>query len=67
MARMSTNQTSVPQPTWTGTTDCPFCGADLPDPGVGFVDHLDESAQCERGFDEWREQVAGDIGGEWTG
>ena len=52
---------------WTDPITCPFCGGELASPGAGFVDHLDENGACERAFDRWRENVAGDLVGEWTG
>lgn len=51
--------------TWTGTETCPFCSADLPDPGVGFIDHIEDSADCEHGFEVWRANVADDVRGGW--
>lgn len=52
-------------PTWSDTDTCPFCDAELPDPGAGFIDHLDDSEACESGFDDWRTNVADDIRGGW--
>ncbi|WP_254769193.1 DUF7501 family protein [Salinilacihabitans rarus] len=52
---------------WSDPGTCPFCGGDLADPGAGFVDHLAESADCESSFGVWRENVAGDLAGEWSG
>ncbi len=60
---MSVNTTT----NWADPATCPFCGGDLPDPGAGFVDHLGESPDCESGFEVWRENVAGDVAGEWSG
>ena len=60
---MSTHTTT----TWTDPATCPFCGGDLANPGSGFVDHIDVSPDCRRGFDAWRENLAGDLAGEWTG
>lgn len=57
----------TPEPTWSDTEACPFCGTGLADPGAGFIDHLDDSDTCERGFDEWRQQIAGDMKGGWSG
>ncbi|QHS16020.1 DUF7501 family protein [Halopenitus persicus] len=64
---MSTRSSTTLDPTWTDPTDCPFCGASLPDPGAGFVDHIRENEACEEGFDDWRENVTGDIRGGWSG
>jgi hypothetical protein len=52
---------------WDDPNVCPFCVTELDGPGAGFIRHLGESPVCERGFDHWRESVAGDIGGEWSG
>lgn len=52
---------------WSDPSTCPFCGAALESPGAGFVDHLDESPACDKGFGNWKEHVAGDLGGEWSG
>jgi hypothetical protein len=54
-------------PEWDNPDFCPFCGAELTDGGPGFIDHLETAPTCEERFAEWREQVAGDIGGEWGG
>jgi hypothetical protein len=53
--------------TWNDPETCPFCGAELSDGGQGFIDHVEASPACMASFDAWREQVAGDVGGEWTG
>ena len=54
---------------WDNPDFCPFCGQHLPDGGAGFYDHIQDSdnATCRERFEEWRENVAGDIGGEWSG
>ena len=52
---------------WEDPDVCPFCGARLPDGGAGFVDHADANPDCGARFEEWKENVAGDIGGEWSG
>ena len=52
-------------PGWSNPDFCPFCGEGLSDPGVGFIDHLDESSACRERFEEWREYVTEDIGSEW--
>lgn len=53
--------------TWNDPEQCPFCGATLANPGVGFIDHIGENPDCESGFDAWRTNVAGDIRGGWSG
>lgn len=53
--------------TWNDPNHCPFCGATLPNPGVGFIDHIDDNADCESDFETWRSHVAGDIRGGWSG
>jgi hypothetical protein len=52
---------------WDDPDVCPFCGTRLVDGGAGFIDHIEESEPCRLGFEEWRENVAGDVGGEWSG
>ncbi|RQG95847.1 DUF7501 family protein [Natrarchaeobius chitinivorans] len=52
---------------WSDPVICPFCGDELQSPGAGFIDHIRESDDCERGFEHWRENVAGDLAGEWSG
>lgn len=53
--------------TWADPSTCPFCGDELSDPGAGFVDHIDEQTDCELGFEQWRENIASDLSGEWSG
>lgn len=60
---MATNTTT----NWSDPVACPFCGAELTSPGAGFVDHIDDNADCEDGFEHWRANIAGDLAGEWTG
>lgn len=54
---------------WDNPNYCPFCGTHLTDGGAGFMSHIDEAAfaTCRTRFSEWRENVAGDVGGEWGG
>ncbi|MDQ2049029.1 hypothetical protein RBH26_00875 [Natronolimnohabitans sp. A-GB9] len=52
---------------WSDPIACPFCGDELASPGAGFVDHIDENADCAAEFDHWRNNIAGDISGEWSG
>lgn len=63
---MSTEPSVLPE-TWNDPEKCPFCLAELSDPGAGFVAHVDESPVCEAGFDTWRERVSGDVSGGWSG
>lgn len=51
--------------TWTNTDVCPFCDAELTDPGAGFIDHIDDSEKCETGFEDWKTNVADDVRGGW--
>jgi hypothetical protein len=46
---------------------CPFCGTRLTDAGAGFVDHTEESEPCRQRFEDWKANVADDVGGEWDG
>lgn len=52
---------------WDDPERCPFCLAELEDAGAGFISHLEESPVCSDGFDRWRDAVAGDMRGEWSG
>ena len=52
---------------WERPDLCPFCGVELTDEGIGFVDHLDEEPLCKERFDAWKEHIRDDIGGEWSG
>lgn len=52
---------------WNRPDYCPFCGAELDDPGAGFIDHLKQSDECASEFETWRQAIAGDIEGEWSG
>ena len=56
-----------PPTDWDDPETCPFCHASLPDGGPGFISHIDDHPRCRRDFDQWRENVAGDIKGEWAG
>lgn len=51
--------------TWADTSVCPFCDAELADPGAGFIDHVDVSDDCAAEFDVWRSNVADDVTGGW--
>lgn len=53
--------------TWTDLHRCPFCGEYIPSPGKGFMIHISEAAECDADFEMWREHVAEDIQGGWTG
>ena len=52
---------------WDDPTRCPFCLAELESEGAGFIDHIDESPVCRQGFGTWRDEVANDVAGEWSG
>lgn len=52
---------------WTGVWQCPFCGGDLPSPGSGFVDHIDENQACGEAFEAWRANVTDDVPHGWPG
>lgn len=52
---------------WSDPSCCPFCGDGLASPGAGFVDHIEDSPDCEAGFDVWTDNVAGDVAGGWSG
>lgn len=52
---------------WDDPETCPFCGAALADGGGAFVRHVETRDDCAVRFDAWRQRVAGDVGGEWTG
>lgn len=54
-------------PTWDGPEQCPFCGEALADGGPAFVEHLGTSPACAGGFEAWRDRVAEDIAGGWSG
>ncbi|WP_058366694.1 DUF7501 family protein [Haloparvum sedimenti] len=64
---MSAETPTTVEATWSDPNECPFCGAALADPGAGFVDHVAENPDCDRRFETWRDRVAGDMGGEWSG
>lgn len=53
--------------TWNDPERCPFCGDEIASPGAGFVDHVDESADCESDFDTWRDRITDDVAGGWSG
>jgi len=53
--------------TWTDPNQCPFCGREIPSPGEGFVRHIEESSTCDGAYRVWRERVADDIRGGWSG
>lgn len=58
---------SPDSPDWDNPDFCPFCGAALRDGGAGFVEHVEDAPDCRERFEAWRENVAGDVGGEWGG
>lgn len=58
---------SPDSPDWGSPDFCPFCGARLRDGGAGFIEHVGEAPACNERFEAWRENVSGDVGGEWGG
>lgn len=56
-------------PNWDNPDYCPFCGQALVDGGAGFYDHIQKEANdtCQERFEAWRENIAGDVDGEWGG
>lgn len=52
---------------WNDPEACPFCGEGLRNGGAGFVEHAEANADCMTRFDEWRDNVTGDMSPEWTG
>ncbi len=51
---------------WSNPDFCPFCGAELTDPGQGFLDHVEETDTCNERFEDWRENIRDDSGSEWS-
>jgi len=66
-SNMSYDHPDPSESEWNNPDFCPFCGAELVDAGAGFIDHIDENDACKQRFEEWRENIAGDVGGEWGG
>ncbi|WP_254547393.1 DUF7501 family protein [Halomarina pelagica] len=64
---MASSDVVAAYPRWGDPERCAFCGARLVDGGPGFIDHIGDSPPCRARFDEWRERVTDDIGGEWSG
>lgn len=52
---------------WTDPDRCPFCDERLDSPGAGFVDHVEESPECEAEFGTWRDRIGDDVAGGWSG
>lgn len=52
---------------WANPDLCAFCGEELRDGGAGFMEHIETAETCEARFEAWRENITGDIGGEWSG
>lgn len=61
------HRTAASLPDWTGPAVCPFCGSELDDGGPGFIDHIEGRPRCESSFRVWRDRVADDIKGGWSG
>lgn len=65
---MPTHTTPLPpKPDWGDLDRCPFCEDAIPNPGSGFIEHVREHSECHRGFNRWRETVADDMRGGWSG
>lgn len=64
---MSHDHPDADAPGWDNPDYCPFCGTELTDPGSGFMDHLEDAQTCRQRFEDWRENIAGDLGDEWSG
>jgi hypothetical protein len=64
---MSEDHPPRDSPEWDNPDLCPFCGVDLSDGGVGFIDHIADAPGCRERFEAWRERIRDDIGGEWGG
>ena len=45
------------------TPRCQFCGTELADPMVAFMEHLDEAPLCRMLWDEERENIKRESGG----
>jgi len=52
---------------WADVYQCPFCGGDLPSPGSGFVDHIDQNPDCDEEFEAWRDTITDDVPHGWPG
>lgn len=52
---------------WSDPDRCPFCGAQLASPGAGFVSHTKENRDCAAAFERWRDRIADDVTGGWSG
>lgn len=64
-SNMDSDQASVLPLSWDDPRMCPFCNESLASGGTGFIDHLDDSTVCQVGFDQWRDRIRQDMGGEW--
>ncbi|GAA0251683.1 hypothetical protein ACFFQF_02665 [Haladaptatus pallidirubidus] len=64
---MSYEAQSVRANSWTNPEQCPFCDATLEDGGWGFIAHVRTNSSCRTEYDMWREQITGDMSGEWGG
>lgn len=62
-----TNTGTLKRRTWNDPKTCPFCGTGIANGGPAFMDHIDINDACWSSFDVWRQNVAGDVGGEWSG
>ncbi len=53
--------------TWNDNDRCPFCGAPITTPGVGFINHVEANPDCKDDYETWRNRVADDVAGGWMG
>ena len=44
-------------------TTCEFCQQPIPDPMLGFLDHMESSPVCNQLWNEWRRNVRREAGG----
>jgi hypothetical protein len=52
---------------WDNPDFCPFCGEEVTNLGNGFMEHIEGRATCRKRFEEWRDNIMGDMEGEWGG
>lgn len=52
---------------WANPDLCAFCGENLRDGGAGFMEHIETAETCKARFEDWLENISGDMGSTWTG